>query len=75
MESLMLSLRQRKLLHYLKSRKLYTTGEELANHLHVSSRTIRNDITEINDALRSYGIRVVSSGVSAISLRQTIPIL
>ncbi|MDE6830996.1 MAG: HTH domain-containing protein, partial [Lachnospiraceae bacterium] len=50
MESLMLSLRQRKLLHYLKSRKLYTTGEELANHLHVSSRTIRNDITEINDA-------------------------
>ncbi|MCI9024000.1 MAG: HTH domain-containing protein [Dorea sp.] len=60
MESLMLSLRQRKLLHYLKSRKLYTTGEELANHLHVSSRTIRNDITEINDALRSYGIRVIS---------------
>ena len=57
MESLMLSLRQRKLLHYLKSRKLYTTGEELANHLHVSSRTIRN---EINDALRSYGIRVIS---------------
>lgn len=60
MKSLMLSLRQRKLLHYLQSQKTYTTGEELAGHLRVSSRTIRNDITEINSALERHGIRIVS---------------
>ena len=60
MKSLMLSLRQRKLLHYLQSQKTYTTGEELAGHLRVSSRTIRNDITEINSARERHGIRIVS---------------
>lgn len=60
MESLSLSLRQRKLLHYLQSQKDYTTSEQLAGHLHVSSRTIRNDITEINEALKKYGIQISS---------------
>lgn len=60
MESLSLSLRQRELLHYLQSQKDYTTGEQLAGHLHVSSRTIRNDITELNEALKKYGIQISS---------------
>lgn len=60
MESLALTLRQRKLLHYLQSQKGYTTGEQLARHLHVSSRTIRNDVTDLNAALEPYGIRIHS---------------
>ncbi len=60
MESLALSLRQRKLLHYLQSQKGYTTGEQLARHLHVSSRTVRNDITELNAVLEPHGIQINS---------------
>ncbi len=60
MESLMLSLRQRKLLHYLQSQKTHTTGDDLAGYLRVSSRTIRNDITELNDVLERYGIQIIS---------------
>ena len=41
MNDLSLSLRQRKLIHYLQQKNsVYTTGEELAGHLHVSARTI-----------------------------------
>ncbi len=52
MDTLSLSLRQRQLIHFLQLRTTYTTGEELAEHLHVSSRTIRHDIIEINDSLK-----------------------
>ena len=53
MDTLSLSLRQRQLIHFLQLRTTYTTGEELAEHLHVSSRTIRHDIIEINDSLKN----------------------
>lgn len=48
MTPLTLSLRQRKLVHYLQLQSAYTTGQELASQLQVSARTIRNDIAEIN---------------------------
>lgn len=60
MENLNLSLRQRKLLHYLQQQKTYTTSEELANQLHVSSRTIRSDVIEINEALKDFHVRIAS---------------
>lgn len=52
MNNIMLSLRQRKILHSLKYKTDYITGEELAQELNVSSRTIRNDINEINNLLK-----------------------
>lgn len=55
-----LSLRQRKLLNYLQQKTTYTTGEELAGYLQVSSRTIRNDILSINKTLSSNGIHISS---------------
>jgi len=55
-----LSLRQRKLLHCIRNQTGYITGKELANQLQVSSRSIRNDIVEINKNLSGYGIRIIS---------------
>ena len=60
MEPLSLSLRQRKILNFLQQKNSYTTGEELASYLQVSSRTIRNDVLVINETLQSKGIRIVS---------------
>lgn len=60
MDQFNLSLRQRKLLHYLQQQKDFTTGEELASHLHVSARTIRNDVNEINEILKNSGVCIYS---------------
>ena len=60
MTPLTLSLRQRKLVHYLQLQSAYTTGQELASQLQVSARTIRNDIAEINQILNGTGIRIAS---------------
>lgn len=60
MQQIILSLRQRKILHSLKYNSDYITGEELAIELNVSSRTIRNDINEINNLLKDYGIIIES---------------
>ena len=61
MNDLSLSLRQRKLIHYLQQKNsVYTTGEELAGHLHVSARTIRNDINELNQSLTDTGVQITS---------------
>lgn len=60
MQQIILSLRQRKILHSLKYKNEYITGEELAIELNVSSRTIRNDINEINNLLKDYGIAIES---------------
>ena len=60
MTPLTLSLRQRKLVHYLQFQSAYTTGQELASQLQVSARTIRNDIAEINQILNGTGIRIAS---------------
>ncbi|MBE5891381.1 MAG: HTH domain-containing protein [Lachnospiraceae bacterium] len=55
-----LSLRQRQLLHDLQSESGYITGQMLASKLRVSSRTIRNDITEMNQLLEGTGISIIS---------------
>lgn len=60
MVSMNLSLRQRKLLHYIQNQKHYITGTELANHLQVSARTIRSDVAEINENLQGLGIHIDS---------------
>lgn len=60
MDDFILSLRQRKLIHYLQFQKSYTTGEQLAEHLHISTRTIRNEIREINQILTGFGVRITS---------------
>lgn len=51
MDTLNLSLRQRKLLHLLQNRHGFTTCAELARELSVSPRTIRYDIEMINREL------------------------
>ena len=69
MNDLSLSLRQRKLIHYLQQKNgVYTTGEELAGHLHVSARTIRNDINELNQTLNESGVRITSKRSSGYLL-------
>lgn len=62
MNNLNLSLRQRKLLHILQSRSSFVTGPELARQLNVSSRTIRNDIAEINQSLLPFHAQILSEG-------------
>lgn len=61
MDTLQLSLRQRKLLHTLQKQDSYMTGKELADLLHVSARTIRSDITEINYILAQHNAAILST--------------
>lgn len=68
MQSLPLSLRHRKLLHYLQHNTGFVTGEELATHLNVSARTIRNDVTEINQILSGLDIRIASKRSSGYKI-------
>lgn len=58
MDSLHLSLRHKKLLNFLQSQTDYISGTELARYLHVSPRTVRSDISEINETLAADGIRI-----------------
>lgn len=60
MNSLNLTLRQRKLLHLIQNKKEITTGAELARELNVSARTIRSDISEINRVLENFRARINS---------------
>lgn len=60
MDTSILTLRQRKLLHHLRTKDSYITGTELAGYLHVTTRTIRNDVQEINHFLQPYGIQISS---------------
>ncbi len=57
---LSLPLRQQKILQILQSRTSYITGAELGRQLGVSSRTIRTDITELNQSLVSLNAQVLS---------------
>lgn len=57
---LSLPLRQQKILQILQSRTSYVTGTELGRQLGVSSRTIRTDITELNQSLASLNAQVLS---------------
>ncbi len=60
MDSRMLTLRQRKLLLYLQNQNHYVTGHELAIYLQISSRTVRSDITDMNQKLSGSGILIIS---------------
>lgn len=55
-----LSLRQRKLLHFLKGQTDYVTGNHIAKQLKVTSRTIRNDVKEINAYLSQWNTSILS---------------
>ncbi len=69
MNALNLSLRQRKLLHYIQNQKTYITGEDLASYLQVSDRTIRNDVNEINRSLKEWKIEIISKRSKGYILR------
>lgn len=60
MAKLNLTLRQRKLLHMMQEQTTYITGNELAQQLNVSPRTIRSDIVEINRNIHPYGAQILS---------------
>lgn len=60
MNTLNLSLRQKKILYMLQKQNSYMTGTQIAEELHVSSRTIRNDIQELNYCLNPLHIRILS---------------
>ncbi len=59
-ETLNLSLRQRKLLHILQNQKSYMTGSRLAKQLNVSPRTIRSDVAFLNQSLRPFHTQILS---------------
>ena len=60
MDTLGLSLRQKKLLHLLRGMDTFITGSALARQMNVSVRTIRSDIAGINQALSSYRAEIYS---------------
>ena len=60
MDSLGLSLRQKKLLHLLRGHNDFVTGSTLAKQLGVSARTIRSDVAGINKALAPYKASIYS---------------
>ncbi len=49
-----------RILHLLLKHKDTVTGENLGVSIGVSSRTIRNDIKELNQTLKDYGACVIS---------------
>ena len=60
METLNLTLRQRKILHIIQDKTDFITGQQLAQELNVSPRTIRSDIVAINDAIALHGAQILS---------------
>lgn len=60
MNKLNLTLRQRKLLHMIQEQTTYITGNELAQQLNVSPRTIRNDVVAINKNIFPYEAQILS---------------
>ena len=60
MDTLNLTLRQRKLLHIIQDQTDFITGANLARELNVSPRTIRSDVVAINDQLASHSAQILS---------------
>lgn len=58
MKSIILSLRQRKLMNLIQNQTSHITGQALAKQLNVSPRTIRNDIVEINQTLTACNAKI-----------------
>lgn len=73
MEALDLSLRQRKILYMIRDRGSYITSGALADALKVSSRTVRNDILEMNRALAPYGAEILCTRSKGILFRAEDP--
>ena len=61
MEPLKLSLRQKKILRILEQRASFVTSKELADSMKVSSRTIRNDIHDMNELLAQLQVHIISA--------------
>jgi len=59
-DNVKLSLRQRKILRVLEDRNDFVTSKELAESMKVSSRTIRNDIHEMNQMLSTLDVHIES---------------
>lgn len=55
-----LSMRQNKIIHILRNSKTHITSEEISKALNVSSKTVRQDISNINDSLATQGICIDS---------------
>ena len=55
----LISLRQHKIIQLLRDSQTYMTSKELSLKLSVSSKTIRNDIADINRSLAAEGLRIV----------------
>ncbi len=60
MDTLSLTLRQRKLLHILQSHENLITGSELASQLNTTARTIRSDVVAINRELKPFDAKIDS---------------
>lgn len=60
MDTLSLTLRQRKLLHILQNQENLITGSELASQLNATARTIRSDVAAINLELKPFNAKIDS---------------
>ncbi|MCR5397837.1 MAG: HTH domain-containing protein [Lachnospiraceae bacterium] len=60
MKDMQLPLRHRQIIDVLRTKQEYITGNELASLLNTTARTIRKDISQINEALKPTGIQVLS---------------
>lgn len=75
METLNLTLRQRKLLHILQNQHTITTGQELAKQLQVSPRTIRTDVAAINRIIHPLQAEIHSERSKGYQFRAENPLL
>ena len=73
MNSLNLTLRQRNILYILQNQASWVTSGEIAARLRVSSRTIRNDIAEMNLMLAPFQAEIVSVQSKGFSFRAKNP--
>src|SRR5690625_676855 len=55
-----MNVRWKQILHLLLTSEKSLTSQELAAELHVSSKTIRNDIKNLQPLLSDYGLEIVS---------------
>lgn len=74
MESITLSLRQRKLLNLIQNQTTHITGQAFAKQLNVSPRTIRSDIAEINRHLAPCNAKIAAEKGKGYYLECTDPI-
>ena len=59
MDKINLHSRQKKILSILNTKHGIATGKEISAKIGVSERTVRSDISEINDCLKTYDIQII----------------